>query len=101
MADKNVNLVGTKIMASTIADFYNRLNALRSLNGGTSTVGFSAPSYGSLVTPEVINQAKDAVLATKTALSFLATVNISTHTPTIPSTGELIEAKTTAHPIEW
>ena len=58
MANKTVNLVGSKISAANIADFYTRLNALRALNGGTTTVSFTAPSVGAVITPAIINQAE-------------------------------------------
>ena len=101
MADKHVNLIGTKVQASTIADFYNRLKALRALNGGSTTVSFSAPTVGTKIMPSTITEVRNEVLATKSALSFLATVNITDKVPTIPSTGDLIKAELTAHPIEW
>lgn len=101
MANKTVDFTGKKILSSQIADFYTRLNNLRSLNGGTTTVAFSAPSVGSVTTPTTIVQAKEAVLQTKSALSFLASVNISSWEPEVPQEETLIEAKKTVAPIEW
>lgn len=101
MASKTVDFTGVKIQASQIADFYTRLNALRSLNGGSTTVSFSSPSVGSLASPANVTEMRDAVLSTKSALSFLAGVNLTTHAPTVPSSGSLIQAKTTISTIEW
>ena len=101
MPNKTVNFIGTPINAATIADFYNRLNALRALNGGTTTVSFSAPPVGTQTLGSVIANVETEILATKSALAFLANVNISTHTPATVATGDLIEAQTTVHPEEW
>lgn len=105
------NLIGTKVLNSTIVDFYNRLNALRhlsyappdtaTLTPGTTNVSFSAPGVSTLIYPTTMAQVEEEIRATKAALPFLATVDIDTYTPASVTTGELIEAMETAHPIEW
>ena len=90
MADRTVTYKGKKISASTIKDFYQRLNALRALNGGNTSITVVTPSGN--IYPSVISNTFSNILSTKSALTFLASVNIASFNPVTPTVG--IVAKT-------
>jgi len=66
-----VNFTDLPITASTIGDFYTRLNNLRHLEDGTTNVSFTAPSSGTKIIPMHISQVQTEIANTKTALNFL------------------------------
>lgn len=105
MADKTVDFNNTNINASTIQDFYQRLNALGTLDHGEGdpvhwSVPYSYPQRGEAPLHDTIAEAYQAVMSTKSALSFLSSVDISTYTPTIPAANDSI-LKSNVAAIEW
>lgn len=95
---KTVFYKGNPVQGSTIADFYQRLNVLRGLgNLGNLTVFNPA---GQNIKPSDISSVQTNIINTKNALSFLSSVNISSFTPTTPTSGTLISAGTNVAKIE-
>lgn len=95
---KTVFYRGTSVKGSTIADFYNRLNVLRGLGGLGSLTVFNP--VGQNIKPSDISTVQNNVINTKNALSFLSSVNISSFTPTTPTSGTFISAGTNVAKIE-
>ena len=102
MADKTVNFVGRPMFNSTISDFYTRLQALRNLNSGTTTITHSAPGAGVPITLPALADVRDEIINTKSALNFLANVDITTHDMRSGIVqGEKINAVDSVHSLEY
>lgn len=88
MANKTVNFKGTVVSASTMDDFYTRLNVLRAADGDSA---LTLPSLQGVKTlPQQVADAFAAILATKSAVSFLTNVTLTTSFGGV-STGDLLK----------
>lgn len=94
--DKTVSFKDTIISASTIDDFYSRLNSIRTKHSiGTVAI----PTTSGFTLPSQIKAVYDTILSTKSAISFLNSITLKTNFSNV-SAGDIMIAPTSVSILE-